>query len=92
MYTKGNLTHVPQPIRKYAPLTRFPSSVTVMVKRHDIYLIEKTQFLEDINLIVNAGLSQARADHPNARKIWLDLDPSENCYSAFTYWRLWREM
>jgi len=51
-----------------------------------LLLARKVQFLDDFNLIVNAGLTQARADHPHACKILeirLDFDPSENCYSVF---------
>jgi len=47
----------------------------VLIKCHDIYLVEKTQFLEDFNFIVNTGLAQTRVDHPNARTI-LEIRPS----------------
>jgi len=71
----------------------FSSSKARSSQAPRLLLARKVQFLDDFNLIVNAGLTQARADHPHACKILeirLDLDLNEN--SAFTYWRLWREV
>lgn len=58
----------------------------VVVKRHDLFLVDKPQFLEDFNHVLNAGLAQARVEHLNSCKILeirLDCDVNENRYSLY---------
>ena len=82
-------------VRLYHGFSLNRGRIPVVIKRHDIYLVDKPQFLEDFNHVINAGLAQARADHSNACKIIeirIDTNPVKTAIPYFTFWRLWRRM
>ena len=41
----------------------------VVAKCHDIQYAKKAEFIEEFNLVMNAGMAQARVEHPNTCKI-----------------------
>jgi len=65
--------------------TSLQRHLPVVIKRHDVYFVTKPAFLSDLNSAINAGLAQARAEHPHSCKILevnVDLDPGQNIYSV----------
>lgn len=66
--------------------TSLQHSLPVVLKRHDLFLVDKSQFLEEFNHVLNAGMAQARVEHLNSCKILemrLDCDVNENRYSLY---------
>lgn len=59
----------------------------VVIKRHDVFLgRSKTDFLEDLCMVLNTGLTQARLEHANSCKIIefrVDVDLEHKCYTVF---------
>jgi serine/threonine protein kinase len=72
-------------VRLFHATSMLRKGLPVVIKRHDIYFLSKSDFLHDINRVVNAGLAQARVEHSHSCKILelnLDLDPAQNTYSV----------
>ena len=58
----------------------------VVAKCHDIELVSKPQFIEEMTRVMNAGLAQARVDHPHSCKILdfaLDVDIERRIFSVY---------
>lgn len=82
-------------VRLYHGFSLKRGHTPVVIKHHDIYLVDKPQFLSDFNQVINAGLAQARTDHTNSCKIIeirLDMNLVKTAIRCIMFWRLWRGM
>jgi serine/threonine protein kinase len=73
-------------VRLFHGVSLLRNSLPVVIKRHDLFLVDKRQFLEDFNQVMNAGMAQARAEHSHSCKILelrLDFETSENRFSLY---------
>jgi len=63
--------------------------VPIVAKRHEFSLLrDKGQFSERLNAALNAGLAQARVDHPHSCKIMeirLDISAAPNQYFVYHF-------
>ena len=58
----------------------------IVAKCHDIELVSKPEFIEQMTRVMNAGLAQARVDHPHSCKILdfaLDVDIERRIFSVY---------
>jgi serine/threonine protein kinase len=61
-------------------------NLPIVAKCHEIQYIGKAQFTEHFNLAMNAGMAQARVEHPNTCKILelcLDVDFEKGLFSVY---------